>query len=472
MPEMTREELDEHIPWEAEHHIPFPKDEVEMDHQVLGKAAGQMEVVLVAAKKEVIADYSLAIREAKLQPAVLDVTAFTIQNAFEVNYSLEPQEAVALINIGATMATINILGNGTSAFTRDVAGGGNDFTEEIQKRLNVSQEEAEAWKLGGTAEGEVVPHEVEGVMEEMADGMAGKLQRSLDFFLSSTADAKLTRIYLCGGTAKVPALQRALEQKSHTPVEILDPFRRIMVDEKRFDPGLPAAARSRGGGGGGPGAPAHGGQVVIRINLIRQKRGAAGRGRPAPPAGHGRRPAGGPGRRGRRRTCTRRGKLDAMVQENARIQTDIDRLKAELGDYDKVKSQREELLKQRKSIQALEAGRTGPVFLLRELSEILTPGKGPTFDRVSYEEALRRDPNVGFNAAWDTRRAWLESYEEQQKKVRIRGAAKSHDDAAEFMKRLNSSVFFNGVRLENTIQSSGSGPVRHITFNLNAEVTY
>jgi type IV pilus assembly protein PilN len=166
------------------------------------------------------------------------------------------------------------------------------------------------------------------------------------------------------------------------------------------------------------------------------------------------------------------GKLDALTQENARIQTDIDRLKAELGDYDKVRAQREELLKQRKSIQSLESGRTGPVFLLRELSEILTPGKGPTFDRVAYEEALRRDPNVGFNAAWDTRRAWLESYEEMQKKVRIRGAAKSHDDAAEFMKRLNSSVFFNGVRLENTTQSSSTGPIRHITFNLNAEVTY
>ncbi len=166
------------------------------------------------------------------------------------------------------------------------------------------------------------------------------------------------------------------------------------------------------------------------------------------------------------------GKLSGLLQENARIQTDIDRLKAELGDYDKVKSQREDLLKQRKSIQALEAGRTGPVFLLRELSEILTPGKGPTFDRVAYEEALRRDPNVGFNAAWDTRRAWLESYEEQQKKVKIRGAAKSHDDAAEFMKRLNSSVFFSGVRLENTQVSGGNGPIRQITFNLNAEVTY
>jgi type IV pilus assembly protein PilN len=210
---------------------------------------------------------------------------------------------------------------------------------------------------------------------------------------------------------------------------------------------------------------------VIRINLLRQKRGLrseagqrhllamgaallAGLGGVVSVHVHG------------------SGQLSALNQENARVQTDIDRLKAELGDYDKVKAQREDLLKQRKSIQALEAGRTGPVFLLRELSEILTPGKGPTFDRVAYEEALRRDPNVGFNAAWDTRRAWLELYEEQQKKVRIRGAAKSHDDAAEFMKRLNSSVFFSGVRLENTSVSGTNGPVRQVTFNLNAEVTY
>ena len=167
------------------------------------------------------------------------------------------------------------------------------------------------------------------------------------------------------------------------------------------------------------------------------------------------------------------GELEALQQENGRLQADITRLKAELGDYDKVKAQREELLKQRKSIQALEAGRTGPVYLLRELSEILTRGKGPTFDRVSYEEALRRDPNVGFNASWDPRRAWLESFEENQRKVRIRGAAKSHDDAAEFMKRLNSSVFFNAVRLENASQvQQPGGAIRHITFNLNAEVIY
>jgi type IV pilus assembly protein PilN len=165
--------------------------------------------------------------------------------------------------------------------------------------------------------------------------------------------------------------------------------------------------------------------------------------------------------------------LSELQNHNRRLQSDIDRLKSELGDYDKVKAQREELLKQRKSIAALELGRTGPVYLLRELSEILTPGKGPTFDRVAYEEALRRDPNVGFNASWDTRRAWLESYEELDKKVRIKGIAKSHDDAAEFMKRLNSSVFFSGVRIDNSQITMGTaGTVRHITFNLNAEVTY
>ena len=114
------------------------------------------------------------------------------------------------------------------------------------------------------------------------------------------------------------------------------------------------------------------------------------------------------------------------------------------------------------------------MFLLRELSEILTPGKGPTFDRVAYEEALRRDPNVGFNASWDTRRAWLESYEEMDKKVRIKGVAKSHDDAAEFMKRLNSSVFFSGRAPRQQPDHDGRrrASVRHITFNLNAEVTY
>src|SRR4051794_12618214 len=239
VPPMTPDELEEQIPWEAEHHIPFSKDDVEIDHQLVTtqNAQGQMELLLVAAKKEVVSDYSMVIREAKLQPTVMDVAAFTIQNAFEANYEINPEESVALVNVGAALSNINIVSGGTSAFTRDVTVGGNVFTEEIQKRLNVSQEEAEAWKIGSRDDSatEVLPHEVEQVLAEVADSVAGQFQRSLDFFLASSSDATITRIYLCGGAAKVSALQKSLQEKARSTVELLDPFRQIVIDERKFD---------------------------------------------------------------------------------------------------------------------------------------------------------------------------------------------------------------------------------------------
>lgn len=162
--------------------------------------------------------------------------------------------------------------------------------------------------------------------------------------------------------------------------------------------------------------------------------------------------------------------LENVQRENTILQADVAKLKQELGDYDKVRGQREELLKQRKTIQSLEAGRTGPVYLLRELSEILSPGKGPTFDRVTYEETLRRDPNAGFSN-WETKRAWLDSYTEEKQRVRIRGSAKSNEDVAEFLKRLNSSVFFKDVNLDATAQAS-KGAVKFVNFGLSAAVIY
>ena len=163
--------------------------------------------------------------------------------------------------------------------------------------------------------------------------------------------------------------------------------------------------------------------------------------------------------------------LDDIMRRNTILTADVARLKQEIGDYDKIRAQREELLRQRKTIQALDAGRNGPVYLLREMSELLSPGKGPTFDRVSYEETLRRDPNAGFNASWDPRRVWMEGYSEDQKHVRIRGAAKSNEDVAEFLKRLNSSVFFSEVNLDSTSQVSGHG-IKFVDFSLSANVIY
>jgi type IV pilus assembly protein PilN len=170
-------------------------------------------------------------------------------------------------------------------------------------------------------------------------------------------------------------------------------------------------------------------------------------------------------------------RLDEITRDNDAVRADIDRMKAELGDYDKVKEQRQDLLKQQKTIQALEAGRTGPLYLMREMSEILSPNKGPTFDRATYEDRLRRDPNVGFNTSWDTRRVWLESFEETAGKVKIKGSAKSNEDVAEFLKRLQLSLFFSDVAPESTTQVNetaiaGDATVKHVTFTLAAKVAY
>jgi type IV pilus assembly protein PilM len=238
VPIMTKDELAEQIPWEAEHHIPFARDDVEIDYQVVSprNASGQMELLLVAAKKEVVHDYAAVAREANLNPVIVDVAAFTVQNAFEQNYQMAPGETVVIVNIGAAISNINILRDNVSAFTRDVTIGGTSFTEEIQKQLNVSHEEAEAYKVGGShADHGVIPQEVERIIENVAEVMAGEFQRSLDFYLATSAEANVSKIFLSGGTAKVAALHRAIERRSRLPVEVLDAWRRVTLDPK-LDP--------------------------------------------------------------------------------------------------------------------------------------------------------------------------------------------------------------------------------------------
>ncbi len=224
VPAMTADELEEQVPWEAEHHIPFNKNDVEIDYQVLGapNAQGQVELLLVAAKKEVIADYASVAREAELKPMVVDVAAFAVQNGFEAAYGAT-QDVVALINVGASISTINIIVGGMSAFTRDVATGGNTFSDDIKRHLALSSEEAESMKVAFT-EGSHVP-DVERVLAAASQLMAGEFQKSIDFFLSSHPESSLSKIYLSGGSARIPPLNAAIEQRAHVPVEVMDPFR-------------------------------------------------------------------------------------------------------------------------------------------------------------------------------------------------------------------------------------------------------
>ena len=251
MPFMSQEDLDESIQWEAEQYIPFDVKDVNIDTQILtpqADAAGQMDVLLVAAKKDMISDFTSVCAEAGLTVTVVDVDAFAAQNAFEANYPQTPGQPVVLINVGAAVTNINIVHNGMATFTRDITVGGNAFTEEIQKQLNISAEEAEALKVGGHGESDaVVPQEVERVIQGVADQMGGEIQRSLDFHAATAPDTHITRVYLCGGTARIPALFKVIEQRAGVPVEVMNPFKNIEVDNRKFDPAVimnaaPAAA--------------------------------------------------------------------------------------------------------------------------------------------------------------------------------------------------------------------------------------
>ena len=166
-------------------------------------------------------------------------------------------------------------------------------------------------------------------------------------------------------------------------------------------------------------------------------------------------------------------RINQIREHNQQVSKDIAKLKSEIGDYDVIKAQRDELIRQRDAIKRLQANRGGPTYMMRELSDILTPGKGPTFNKEQYEEAIKRDPNAGFNPNWDTRRAWLMSYVETNHNVKIKGGAKSDEDVAEFLKRMKVSAFFSDVYWQQTNPASDTKlNVSYVTFDVTCRVNY
>jgi type IV pilus assembly protein PilM len=240
LPAMTREELDEQIRWEAEQYIPFDVNEVNLDFQILDDEGGegQMDVLLVAAKKDLIDDYVQVIGEAGLTPAVVDVAAFAVENSYEANYDAGADQVVALVNIGAQVVNINVIANGVPTFTRDITTAGNQYTEEIQKALSISFEEAERLKLGGRRgedSQEVVPREVEQAMQSVTETVIGEIGRSLDFYGATSAESRITKVFLAGGSAKVAGFEAAFQERTGHDVEILNPLAR-MVPSSKFEP--------------------------------------------------------------------------------------------------------------------------------------------------------------------------------------------------------------------------------------------
>jgi type IV pilus assembly protein PilM len=239
LPEMTRTELEESIMWEAEQYIPFDIKDVNVDAQILNPRAGQgqMDVLMVAAKKDVVNEYTSVALEAGLRPVVVDVSIFAALNMFEANYMVPADQTLAILNVGANSINVGVLSGGQVAFTRDISTGGSQLTQEIQRHFNVSHEEAEAFKTGAESSlsSSSVAREVNKLADRVCDNMVTEVQRSLDFFIATSIKADIGRIYLTGGSAQLPALIRALERRMEVPVELVNPFRNVSVDARRFD---------------------------------------------------------------------------------------------------------------------------------------------------------------------------------------------------------------------------------------------
>ena len=235
LPAMTEAELAESIQWEAEQYIPFDINDVNLDYVVLeAPSADTMDILLVAVKKDRIADYTSVVVQAGKEPVLVDVDVFALQNAFEANYSVD-HEAVALVNIGASVMNINVLNEGASIFWRDVAFGGNQYTEAIQRELNLPREDAERLKLGDTV-GEHSLQQVMGVLNSVSEDLAAELQKTFDFFVATSSVDRLDRVVLGGGSAMVLNLDQILKDRFQVDVEVMNPFRNIRYSESDFDP--------------------------------------------------------------------------------------------------------------------------------------------------------------------------------------------------------------------------------------------
>ncbi len=234
---MPENQLQETIHFEAEQYIPFDISDVNLDFQILGENENnpnQMSVFLVAAKKEMVNDYINLVTLAGLNPCIIDVEAFALQNIFEANYDLQDQN-VALIDIGASKTSLNILKGNASVFMRDVALGCLQINQKIMSLLDCSYEQAELLKLG-EASTKMSAEELRQIVGAVVADWCTEIRRALDFFYTNYPDDQIKRIILSGGGANIAEFRQLLATEASTAVETFNPLKNFTVDEKAFDP--------------------------------------------------------------------------------------------------------------------------------------------------------------------------------------------------------------------------------------------
>ncbi|MEE8256926.1 MAG: type IV pilus assembly protein PilM, partial [Acidobacteriota bacterium] len=237
IPASNEAELASSISLEAQQHIPFEIEDVNLSYQIMGvgPTGNDMDVMLVAVKREKISNHTRVLTQSGMVPRVVDIDAFALQNAFEANYEPPPESTIALLNIGASLMNINIIQNGVPLFTRDVSVGGNQYTDMLQKELDLTFDDAEALKQGKELEG-VSLETVKSHIESVSEILLLEVRKTFDFFRATTSAEQIQQIYVAGGTARVEGMLESLRAEFDTPVEELNPFQQIGYNPSKFDP--------------------------------------------------------------------------------------------------------------------------------------------------------------------------------------------------------------------------------------------
>lgn len=238
---MEESQLQETIHFEAEQYIPFDISDVNLDFQILGEAENnpnQMNVLLVAAKKEMINEYVDIVQHAGLNPCVIDIDAFALQNIYEINRPEGTEEEnVALIDIGASKTSLNILKGITSVFMRDVSLGCGQINQQIVTQLDCTAEEAEDLKLNESQD-KLPPEQLREIVSSVVADWANEIRRAIDFFYSTYPEDQIQNIILSGGGGNIEEFRELLSVETSAEVETINPFGFVNIDNSRFDSSL------------------------------------------------------------------------------------------------------------------------------------------------------------------------------------------------------------------------------------------
>jgi len=231
---MDEAELEESIEFEAKGQFSTPIENIFYDYDIVSEDEDRMDVVLVAIKKEKVSEYISAVLQSGKNVEIVDIDHFALLNSVEYNYSNPPDSAFAIINIGSSMTNVVIAKNGVPMLTRDIAFGGTNFTDIIQKEFHFDFEKAEMIKKGRAVAG-VEPSVIDPSLKMLFVDLKGEIDKTFDYYQATSGDEKITKCFLSGGSVKIRNLSSFLETELSVPIEIINPFQNVFYNEKKFD---------------------------------------------------------------------------------------------------------------------------------------------------------------------------------------------------------------------------------------------